>query len=111
MNDSFTRSPKVILDHFKVDPSRGLSPAQVSAGLDKYGKNGMLLLDVHTRSNIASKTRKQPFTHQCIAIFLSIHLSSHSLTLYLSFALLDVHTLAQQNTIQPPYKTDRDIIS
>ncbi|KAF9315633.1 hypothetical protein BG003_002853 [Podila horticola] len=39
MNDSFTRSPKVILDHFKVDPIKGLSPAQVSAGLDKYGKN------------------------------------------------------------------------
>lgn len=41
MNDSFTRSPKVILDHFKVDSNKGLSPAQVSAGLDKYGKNGM----------------------------------------------------------------------
>ncbi|KAF9373237.1 hypothetical protein CPB97_000710 [Podila verticillata] len=39
MNDSFTRSPKVVMDHFKVDPSKGLSPAQVSAGLDKYGKN------------------------------------------------------------------------
>ncbi|KAG0032657.1 hypothetical protein BGZ81_010382 [Podila clonocystis] len=39
MNDSFTRSPKVILDHFKVDSNKGLSPAQVSAGLDKYGKN------------------------------------------------------------------------
>ncbi|KAF8952369.1 hypothetical protein CPC16_002412 [Podila verticillata] len=39
MNDSFTRSPKVVLDHFKVDSSKGLSPAQVSAGLDKYGKN------------------------------------------------------------------------
>ncbi|KAF9405550.1 hypothetical protein BGZ94_003483, partial [Podila epigama] len=39
MNDSFTRSPKVILDHFKVDPLKGLSPAQVAAGLEEYGKN------------------------------------------------------------------------
>jgi hypothetical protein len=40
MNDSFTRSPKVILDHFKVDADKGLTPSQVAAGLEKYGKNG-----------------------------------------------------------------------
>ncbi|KAF9583894.1 hypothetical protein BGW38_008182 [Lunasporangiospora selenospora] len=39
MNDAFTRSPEVILDHFKVDIDRGLSPSQVHAGLEKYGKN------------------------------------------------------------------------
>ncbi|KAF8936531.1 Ca-transporting ATPase [Dissophora ornata] len=39
MTDHHTRSPKVILDHFKVDPSKGLTPSQVSAGLEKYGKN------------------------------------------------------------------------
>jgi len=46
MNDSFTRSPKVILDHFKVDADKGLTPSQVAAGLKEYGKNGKdLLLD------------------------------------------------------------------
>jgi hypothetical protein len=40
MNDSFTRSPKVILDHFKVDANKGLSDSQVAAGLEQYGKNG-----------------------------------------------------------------------
>ncbi|KAG0214896.1 hypothetical protein BGX33_001684 [Mortierella sp. NVP41] len=39
MNDSFTRSPKVILDHFKVDANKGLNDSQVAAGLEKYGKN------------------------------------------------------------------------
>ncbi|GJJ68970.1 P-type Ca2+ transporter type 2A [Entomortierella parvispora] len=39
MNDSFTRSPKVILDHFKVDADKGLTPSQVAAGLEEYGKN------------------------------------------------------------------------
>ncbi|KAF9119168.1 hypothetical protein BGW39_000520 [Mortierella sp. 14UC] len=39
MNDSFTRSPKVILDHFKVDANKGLTDSQVAAGLEKYGKN------------------------------------------------------------------------
>ncbi|OAQ24193.1 calcium-transporting ATPase [Linnemannia elongata AG-77] len=39
MNDSFTRSPKVILDHFKVDPNKGLNDSQVAAGLEQYGKN------------------------------------------------------------------------
>ncbi|KAG0201772.1 hypothetical protein BGX28_005517 [Mortierella sp. GBA30] len=39
MNDSFTRSPKVILDHFKVNPDKGLTPAQVQEGLKEHGKN------------------------------------------------------------------------
>ncbi|KAF9105502.1 hypothetical protein BGX29_012078 [Mortierella sp. GBA35] len=32
-------SPKVILDHFKVDANKGLNDSQVAAGLEKYGKN------------------------------------------------------------------------
>ncbi|KAF9145352.1 hypothetical protein BGX30_009362 [Mortierella sp. GBA39] len=39
MNDSFTRSPKVVLDHFKVDANKGLNDSQVAAGLEQYGKN------------------------------------------------------------------------
>ncbi|KAF9956345.1 hypothetical protein BGZ72_002824 [Mortierella alpina] len=39
MNDSFTRTPKVILDHFKVNPDRGLTAAQVQEGLKEHGKN------------------------------------------------------------------------
>ncbi|KAG0284566.1 hypothetical protein BGZ96_011067 [Linnemannia gamsii] len=39
MNDSFTRSPKVVLDHFKVDANKGLNTNQIAAGLEKYGKN------------------------------------------------------------------------
>lgn len=40
MNDAFTRSPDVILDHFKVDPDRGLTSSQAKVALEKYGKNG-----------------------------------------------------------------------
>ncbi|KAG9323490.1 hypothetical protein KVV02_007815 [Mortierella alpina] len=39
MNDSFTRTPKVVLDHFKVNPDRGLTAAQVQEGLKEHGKN------------------------------------------------------------------------
>ncbi|KAF9357263.1 hypothetical protein BGX26_004006 [Mortierella sp. AD094] len=39
MKESFTRSPKEILDHFKVNPEQGLTSSQASAALEKYGKN------------------------------------------------------------------------
>ncbi|KAG0252402.1 hypothetical protein BG011_006998 [Mortierella polycephala] len=39
MNDAFTRSPKVILEHFNVDIDKGLTSNQVKAGLEEYGKN------------------------------------------------------------------------
>ncbi|KAF9586677.1 hypothetical protein BGW38_010171 [Lunasporangiospora selenospora] len=39
MNDSFTRTPKAVLDHFKVEADKGLTSAQVEAGLKKFGKN------------------------------------------------------------------------
>ncbi|KAG0323986.1 hypothetical protein BGZ99_002294 [Dissophora globulifera] len=39
MNDSHTRSPKVILEHFNVDPAKGLTSSQAAAGLLKHGKN------------------------------------------------------------------------
>ncbi|ORZ10062.1 Ca-transporting ATPase [Lobosporangium transversale] len=39
MNDAFTRTSKAILDHFKVDPDKGLTSTQAEAALKKYGKN------------------------------------------------------------------------
>ncbi|KAF9175772.1 hypothetical protein BGX21_006572 [Mortierella sp. AD011] len=39
MKESFTRSPKEILDHYKVNPEQGLTSSQASAALEKYGKN------------------------------------------------------------------------
>ncbi|KAI1316008.1 hypothetical protein EDD11_010533 [Mortierella claussenii] len=39
MNEAFTRSPKVVLDHFKVDANKGLTSGQAKAALEKYGKN------------------------------------------------------------------------
>ncbi|KAG0239540.1 Ca-transporting ATPase [Mortierella sp. GBAus27b] len=39
MNDAFSRSSEVILDHFKVDPDKGLTSSQATAALEKYGKN------------------------------------------------------------------------
>ncbi|KAF9273890.1 hypothetical protein BGZ68_001128 [Mortierella alpina] len=39
MEEAFTRTSSVILDHFKVDVNRGLTPSQVKAGLERYGKN------------------------------------------------------------------------
>ncbi|KAF9112636.1 hypothetical protein BGX27_003024 [Mortierella sp. AM989] len=39
MNNSFTRSPKEILEHFNVDPEKGLTSSQASAALERYGKN------------------------------------------------------------------------
>ncbi|KAF9091335.1 hypothetical protein BGX23_005263 [Mortierella sp. AD031] len=38
-DDGNEGSPKVILDHFKVDANKGLNDSQVAAGLEKYGKN------------------------------------------------------------------------
>ncbi len=40
MEEAFTRSSRVILDHFNVDLNKGLTPSQVKAGLERYGKNG-----------------------------------------------------------------------
>ncbi|KAG0210430.1 hypothetical protein BGX28_009339 [Mortierella sp. GBA30] len=39
MEEAFTRAPDVILDHFKVDMDKGLTPYQVKTGLERYGKN------------------------------------------------------------------------
>ncbi|KAF9114334.1 hypothetical protein BGX27_011154 [Mortierella sp. AM989] len=39
MNDAFTRSSKVILDHFDVEIDKGLTSNQVKASLEEYGKN------------------------------------------------------------------------
>jgi Ca2+ transporting ATPase len=47
MNDAFSRSPEVILDHFKVDPDKGLTSSQAAAALEKYGKNGTDLHPPH----------------------------------------------------------------
>ncbi|KAF9566883.1 hypothetical protein EC968_003546 [Mortierella alpina] len=39
MEEAFTRTSSVILDHFKVDMDKGLTPNQVKAGLERHGKN------------------------------------------------------------------------
>ncbi|KAF9951721.1 hypothetical protein BGZ72_006810 [Mortierella alpina] len=39
MEEAFTRTSSVILDHFKVDMDKGLTPSQVKAGLERHGKN------------------------------------------------------------------------
>ncbi|KAF9357721.1 hypothetical protein BGX26_003240 [Mortierella sp. AD094] len=39
MNDAFTRSSKVILDHFDVEIDKGLTSHQAKTSLEEYGKN------------------------------------------------------------------------
>ncbi|KAF9434901.1 hypothetical protein BGZ76_007226 [Entomortierella beljakovae] len=39
MNDAFTRSSAVVLDHFKVDIDKGLTTHQAKTSLEEYGKN------------------------------------------------------------------------
>ncbi|KAG9323231.1 hypothetical protein KVV02_007963 [Mortierella alpina] len=39
MEEAFTRTSSVILDHFKVDMDKGLTASQVKSGLERHGKN------------------------------------------------------------------------
>ncbi len=40
MDDAFVRSPKEVLEHFRVAESDGLTDLGVESALQKYGKNG-----------------------------------------------------------------------
>jgi Cation transporter/ATPase, N-terminus len=44
MDLPWTLSPQVILDHFQVDPSRGLTSRQAAKHAEIYGTNGMQIL-------------------------------------------------------------------
>jgi Ca2+ transporting ATPase len=41
METPWTKSPEEILEHFAVDPNRGLSADQASKHAEIYGKNGV----------------------------------------------------------------------
>jgi Ca2+ transporting ATPase len=43
MEASWTKSPEDILEHFRVDPVRGLTSDQAAKHSELYGKNGTLL--------------------------------------------------------------------
>ncbi len=43
MDDAFTKPWQDVLEHFRVDPERGLAMEQVKSYQEKYGPNGELV--------------------------------------------------------------------
>jgi Ca2+ transporting ATPase len=48
MENAYTKTPGEALKHFQVTEEKGLSEQQVKKQLEKYGKNGMSALNLHS---------------------------------------------------------------
>ena len=55
MEAPWTKSPEEILEHFTVDPNRGLSSDQALKHAEIYGKNGMFEASSSIRYLIAQR--------------------------------------------------------